>query len=296
MMKYGLHFVTWLQYYNPDDLQAFFQQARQADAQAVELRIPTEVLLGDRNKAGEIRKMAEDAGLELVCSHGYPEGVDMCSPDALVREYAIEHLKRTVEAAYHVGANEIGGVLYTRWPANYAGDMITPQVKRERVQRSIDSICRVMPVAEDYGIQLDMEVINRFEGYIMNTVAEGLDYIRQVGSSHCGLVLDTFHMNIEEEDMVQAIISAKGHIGKIHAVENNRNVPYHNASIPWQKVGAALRDIGYDGAVIIESSLLHEEMYSYNFRLWRDLLPDHALAARLNALKNGIHFLQKQFE
>ena len=79
--------------------------------------------------------------------------------------------------------------------------MITPQVKHERTQRCIECIRKVTPTAENYGIQLNLEVLNRFENYIINTVEEGLSFIGQVESDHCGLVLDIFHMNMEEDDL-----------------------------------------------------------------------------------------------
>jgi D-psicose/D-tagatose/L-ribulose 3-epimerase len=137
---------------------------------------------------------------------------------------------------------------------------------------------------------------NRFENYIINTVDEGLAFIKQVESGHCGLVLDVFHMNIEEDDLLGAIRSAKGHIGQFHATEPNRRIPFHNTRIDWKAIGRTLREIGYDSTVTMEAVMCFDDEASYNLRMWRNHLEDCSMQARIQAMKKGILFLKEQFE
>lgn len=294
-MKFGVHRLTWGDYFDGEDLKTFFAQVRRTGADTVEFRPPDPALNGDWAKTDEIRKMAEDAGVELLFCFGYPLGLDMRAADPFARQYAAEHLKRAVEAAARLGGTEIGGVLYSNWPTDYAHDKITPAVKRERALRCIETLRTVMPTAQDFGIQINLEVLNRFEDYIINTVAEGLEFIRQIESDHCGLVLDVFHMNIEEDDLLAAIRSAKGHIGQFHATEPNRRIPFAGGRIPWGEVGRALRDIGYDGTVTMEAVMAFDSA-AYNLRMWRDQMPDTSMEARIAAMRQGLDFLRAQFQ
>lgn len=294
-MKYGVHRMTWGKHFDPNDLKTFFTQVKATGAETVEFRPPDETLFGDLEKTAEIRKMAEDMGIELLFCYGYPVGMDMRLSDVFARHYAEEHLKRAIEAAARLGGTEIGGVLYANWPTDYNKDVITPEVKYERTQRCIESLRRVMPTAEDCNIMVNLEILNRFENYIINTVDEGLAMIEQVESDHCGLVLDMFHMGIEENDIPAAIRKAKGHIGQFHVSEPNRAIPFHNKRFNWPEIGQTLKEIGYDKTVTMEAVMTFDDMATYNFRMWRDMMEDTSVPARIEAMKQGILFLKEQF-
>lgn len=294
-MKYGVHRMTWGKHFDPQNLKTFFEQVKRTGADTVEFRPPDETLYGDLQKTAEIRKMAEDMGIELLFCYGYPVGMDMRLADPFARFYAQEHLKRAIEAAARLGGTEIGGVLYANWPTDYTKDTITPQVKYERTQRCIESLRAVMPTAEDCNIQVNLEILNRFENYIINTVDEGLAMLAQVESTHCGLLLDMFHMSIEEDDIPAAIRKARGHIGQFHVSEPNRGIPFHNTRFNWKEIGQTLREIGYDKTVTMESVVTFDDMATYNFRMWRDLIEDPSMPARIEAMKAGIVFLKEQF-
>lgn len=295
-MKYGVQRLTWGKDFDPNNLELFFKQAKATGASTLEFRPPDVTLNGDLQKTAEIRKMAEDAGLQLLFCYGFPVGIDMRSPDPFTRQYAVEHLKRAVRAAGNLGGTEVGGVIYSSFPPDYEHDMITPLVKYERTQRCIECIRQVIPTAEDYNIQLNMEVLNRFDNYIINTVEEGLAFINQLESDHCGLLLDIFHLNMEENDLIGAIRSAKGHIGHMHVTEPNRQIPFHNTRFNWPEIGKVLKEIGYDNTVTIEAVMKFDDEASYNLRMWRNLMEDVSMEARIEAMRQGILFLKEQFD
>jgi len=169
-------------------------------------------------------------------------------------------------------------------------------MKHEHVQRCIEEIRKVMPLAEDLGVMVNMEVLNRFENYIMNTAAEGIEFCKAVGSKNIGVLLDTFHMAIEEDDIAGAIRSAKNYIGKLHCTEPNRGAPHHNKRINWPEIGQTLKDIGFNKPIIVEAVIAFDDFFtSHNMRMWRNLVPDTSIEGRVAVLKNGIAFLKKQF-
>ena len=294
-MKYGVHRMTWGQYFDPADLKTFFRQVKETGADTVEFRPPDEALMGDRQKTAEIRKLAEDQGLQLLFCFGYPSGLDMRLGDKFASYYAEEHLKRAIEAASLLGGTEIGGVLYSNWPNDYYKDVITPQVKYDRTMNAVESLRRVMPTAEDYNIVINLEILNRFENYIINTVEEGLAFRELVGSDHCQLLLDIFHLSIEEDDLCAAIRRAKGHIGQFHVSEPNRGIPFHNTRVNWHDIGETLKEIGYDNTITMECVFTFDDMATYNFRMWRNLVEDTSMENRIACMKQGIAFLKEQF-
>ena len=100
-----------------------------------------------------------------------------------------------------------------------------------------------------------VEVVNRFEQYLLNTCEEALDYCGRVGSSHCQILLDTFHMNIEEDSIFDAIVNAGNQLGHLHIGETNRRAP-GRGRIPWDEVAGALKKIDYTGSIVMEPFLI----------------------------------------
>lgn len=88
---------------------------------------------------------------------------------------------------------------------------------------------------------------------------------------------------------------ARGHIGQVHVSEPDRAIPYHNTRIDWPSLGRTLKEIGYDGTVTIESVVAFEDMGTYNFRLWRNLIDDTSMEGRIRAMRDGLGFLREQF-
>lgn len=128
----------------------------------------------------------------------------------------------------------LGGGLYSYWPL----DPTLPVDKEGDLERAVRNMKRLAVIAEDCGVTLGMEVLNRFEGYMLNTCQEGLEFIRAVDSPNVKVMLDTFHMNIEERNIGAAIRLAGKDLCHLHLGEQNRMVP-GKGSLPWQEIGQA---------------------------------------------------------
>lgn len=155
---------------------------------------------------------------------------------------------------------------------------------------------RVMKTAEKCGVRLNVEIVNRFQHYMLNTIDEALDYCRQVGSPNLGLLLDTFHLSIEEDSLEDAIVRAGDRLGYFHACEPNRKTPAANGRIDWRGIGRALSNAGYQGTVTLESFLLFVGEFSYNARMWRDLVDDRSLEHRYQLMQDGLAYIRERFE
>ena len=101
-------------------------------------------------------------------------------------------------------------------------------------------------------IKLSVEPLNRFECYVLNTVADAADVVRQVGAPNYGLLYDTFHGNIEEKDPVGVIAPHIAQINHVHFSENDRGTP-GKGHVPWAATMKALKQAGYDDWCVIEA-------------------------------------------
>jgi D-psicose/D-tagatose/L-ribulose 3-epimerase len=135
-----------------------------------------------------------------------------------------------------------------------------------------------------------IEPLNRFETFFLNTAADAVRFCAEVGRPEVGILFDTFHANIEEKDVAQAILMAAPHLVHFHACENDRGAP-GSGHVDWPNVFAALRRIGYDRWVTIESFGFALGELSAAASIWRDLAPTPADIAF-----EGVQFLRKGLE
>lgn len=295
-MKYGVHFRSWDGLYAPEKLADIVYQAAEIGAESFEVFPPRCVLDYDRAGIRKLRKSLEKTKMELLLTFRYPENMDLASSDAEQRKNGIEYMKRAIQGAAELGARAIGGIVYSVWPYPFTGDSIDKKIKYERTQRSIESMRDIMPVAQACDVYLNAEILNRFEHYMLNTAQEGVNFCAQVESSHLGLLLDTFHMNIEEDSFEQAIGTAAPFLRHFHVSEPNRRIPRRDSRFNWREIGKALRQAEYQGTVTMEPILLFLGDVSYNSRLWRDLIDTPEPKERLKLLHEGLETIRTAFE
>lgn len=221
----------------------------------------------DKSRMDEVRQAAKDNGIELTYSLGLNPKYDVASPDAKVREGGIEYLKRIVERIGYMEGKLLSGVNYAGWGSP---DYIVDD-KSEIVKHSIESVRQVIKTAEDYDVTYCVEVVNRFEGIVMNTAKEAIEYVKQIDSDKIGILLDTYHMNIEEGSIGDAIRSVGGYLKNFHTGENNRVVP-GKGHLDWDEIFGALHDIDYQGRIVSEPFVQMGGEVGRDIKVWRDLV------------------------
>lgn len=223
----------------------------------------------------ELKSCADDHGLTFTYSIGLEKEYDLASDDPDVRENGIRHVEEIIRSMPKVGATILNGVSYAGWQA-MPDHGITMEEKRRKEELALSSMRRLMPIAEDNGVYYCCEVVNRFEQYLLNTAREGVAFVRQLDSPNAKVLLDTFHMNIEENDLVQAILETGDYLGHFHVGERNRMPPGSTNSLPWQEMAGALKQIGYQGAVVMEPFVLMGGTIPYDIKVWRELVEDNS--------------------
>jgi D-psicose/D-tagatose/L-ribulose 3-epimerase len=212
-----------------------------------------------------LAQRARSLGLDIAVTMGLPLEADVSSEDkdAVARGEAI--LSDAVKAVRDIGGSKLGGILYSAH-TKYAR---TPTDRGRK--NSVAAIARTAEIARDAGVDLVLEVVNRFETNLLNTTAQGLAFIAETGSDHVRLHLDTFHMNIEEANPAAALRLAGDKIGYFHIGESNRGY-LGDGTINFDLIFDALLDIDYQRDITFESfsSAVVDEGLTLACAIWRD--------------------------
>ena len=226
-----------------------------------------------------IKKYADDAGIKLSYSLGLNPKYDVANPDDEVRAGGVTYLSNIVRKIAVMEGELFSGVTYAGWGVpSYFVD----EAEKERLfARSVDSMQKVMKVAEREGVTVCCEAVNRFESPLINTAAEAIRYADAVGSPNIGIHLDTYHMNIEENSIGDAIRLVGKRMRHFHTGENNRNVP-GRGHLDWDEIFGALAEIGYRRDIVSEPFLQMGDEVGYDIRVWRPIL-ENPTEERLDA-------------
>ena len=235
---------------------------------------------------GEVRRILDDTGLQPSVCAAMGAGRDLTSLDERVVTATQEYLRACVHHAAEIGATVVAGPMYA--PTGVTGTI--EFFERERMlQTLVENLTPVIACAEVHGVRLAIEPLNRFETSLFNTVEQAMRLVEMFDHPSLGLLLDTFHMNIEERDIGAAIRRAGKHLAHVHACGNDRGAPGHDG-IEWVAVRDALDGIGYAGTVSIESFTSANRTIATAASIWRPLAPSQdALAA------DGLAFLRDLF-
>ena len=263
-MKHGIYYAFWEKEWNADYVK-YIKKVSKLGFDILEIGAHQIISYNDSQLA-DIRKCAQDCKIGLTAGIGPTEDKNLSSPDEKVRDAGRAFFKETLEQIAKLEVKIIGGALYSYWPVDYS----KPVDKEGDRARGIEEMRSMADFAKNLDITLCMEVLNRFENHILNTSEEGVAYVKEVGKENVKVMLDTFHMNIEEDSIAAAIRYTGSHLGHFHTGECNRMVP-GKGRMPWREIGEALRDINYNGAVVMEPFIKMGGTVGKDIRVWRDL-------------------------
>jgi D-psicose/D-tagatose/L-ribulose 3-epimerase len=264
MNKIGIYYAYWTHSWDADFVP-YVARVKRLGFDVLEVNAGT-VTRMRRSEQDRLRHAAEKAGIDLTFCVGLTRDYDLASPDRNVRRNGIAFLKKTAQMLKYMGGKQLGGIIYSSWPSR----LPFGKNKRAFLDRSVAAMREVMKTVEDCEVYFNVEVVNRFEQYLLNTAAEGVAYVDRVGSSHCRVLLDTFHLNIEEDSIRDAIVGTGSRLGHFHIGETNRRPP-GRGRIPWDEVFASLRAIQYAGAITMEPFLMPGGEVGRDISVYRDL-------------------------
>ena len=256
-MKFGMNLLLWTGELN-DSLLPVLENLKKMGYDGVE--IPVFNLDLDYAAWG---KRLDDLGLERTAVTVRNLEDNPISSDAAVRAKGIELSQRTLDCCAAVGAQTLVGPYHSAL-GHFSGAGPTA----DEWKLGVESMRPVAEHAGKVGVMLGVEALNRFECYLLNTHADSAKFVREVNHPNCRMMYDTFHSNIEEKCINSALKACSDVLCHVHISENDRSAP-GTGNIRWADNFDSLREIGYDGWLVIEAFGLALPELAAATKIWR---------------------------
>ena len=278
-MRYGVNTWIWASPLTTTTLESLLPIVIEVGAEHLEIPLENP---GDLHYP-RVALLLKEAKLSVsICVAMGPDR-DLIHPDSSVRQNAIEYLRHCIAATHALGGQNLVGPLYS------AVGRVWQMTADERERDTTLLVATLQTLAEEahaQGVTLCLEPLNRFETSFVNLASQALEIVQRVDHAGLGVMLDTFHMNIEERNIGAAIRLVGAHLKHLHACENDRGAP-GAGHVPWTEVNLALEEIGYDGPVVIESFTAKVLSIARAAAIWRPLAESQDALAR-----DGLRFLK----
>lgn len=280
-LEYGGHALVWSGDWTPEGARKAISGAARAGYDYIEIALldPWKV------DVALTKDLLQEFNLRAHASLGLSASTDVTRIDAAIVAKGDELLCKATDVLHAIGGKELCGVIYCAL-GKYPG----PASKRNRAN-SVSAMQRLADYAADKGININLEVVNRYETNIMNTGIEGLAFLDQVDRPNAYLHLDTYHMNIEEDGMEQSVLAAKDRLGYVHIGESHRGY-LGTGNVDFDKFFGALKQIDYRGPITFESfsSEVVDPNLSNTLCVWRNLWKDSDDLA-----KKALSFIKERY-
>jgi D-psicose/D-tagatose/L-ribulose 3-epimerase len=274
-MRFGVHCRLWTTGWSNANLD-LIEHAKSIGFSAIEISLI--------NLAGidppRIRQRAEAAGIEVAGGIGLPQDKALATPDRALREQTIAYLKAAVEAARTMGARLFFGMMYAT-PGKFSGRPPT----QDDIRWITEGLAELAQFARRCDITLAIEPVNRYETYLLNTAAQAQAIVDAIREPNVGLLLDTYHMNIEDRGIPATIRRHAQSLRHLHLNESDRGM-LGGGNVDWSGIFAALKEIGYQGIGSIETFGATSPEIPVITSIWRPLFPSPDTMAR-----EGLAFL-----
>ena len=263
-ITYGINTFTWTSPFQTKDLP-LIDKAKAMGFDLIE--IPIEGMEDiDYEKAAEALKRA---GMAVSTCAVMGPGRDPTHDDEAKQQGGIEYLMHCVDATVILGGKILGGPIYSAvgrtWQAS-------DDQRRRELERCAANLKKVAKHAEDRGIILAVEPLNRFETSFINLATQAVELVELIGSPAVKIMIDTFHANIEEKHLGEAIETAAPYLVHMHSNENDRGTP-GTGHVAWEEMAAALKKINFDGTLCIESFTTTVVEIARAAAIWRPPAP-----------------------
>ncbi len=264
MFHFGVDSYIWTERFLNKDLW-IIPKAKELGFEVIDLAIghpfefPVRAVLEEKDRAG----------IQCVTTTTLGADTDLISPDPAIRQRGIEHMKKMVDINRILGSKILAGVIYAGW-----GCLSGKPRTEQEWEWSVSAMREITQYAADNwdGI-LAVECVNRFETHFLNIAADGVQYCKDVGMPNIKVHLDCFHMIREEKSFAGAVKTCgKEYLGYVHVNENDRGIP-GTGLVPFEEFFRALKEIGYDGPLTIESFDPSFEETNRNCAIWRSFAP-----------------------
>ena len=268
-MKYGMNLLLWTGEMN-DDMIPVVESLKEMGYDGVELPLFA-YDLDLHKKWGE---RLDSIGLERTIVTVRGEEDNPISSDPAVRALGVANTKEALDNAAAVGAQNLVGPYHSA-----LGIFSGAGPTEDEWKWGVDSMRQVAEHAGSVGVMLGVECLNRFETYLLNTHSDAARFVREVDHPSCRMMYDTFHSNIEEKNITEAIRSCQDVLTHVHISENDRSTP-GTGNVNWQENFDTLMEVGYDDWMVVEAFGLALPEIAAATKIWRRMYDSEEQLAR----------------
>jgi len=277
-MKFGMNLLLWTGDLH-DGILPVLESLKSMGYDGVELPLFDLTV----EKYATWAKRLDDLGLERTAVTVRSVEDNPISSDPSVRALGVANTKRALECCLAAGCTLLAG------PYHSALGHFTGQGPTEDEWKwAVESMCEVAELAGQLNVTLAVEALNRFECYLLNTHADLARFVKEVNHPSCRAMYDTFHANIEEKNIPQAIRDCSDVLAHVHISENDRSTP-GTGNVRWAENFDALKDVGYDGWLMIEAFGLALPELVAATKIWRRMYESEEQLAG-----DGLTFMKQQ--
>jgi len=239
-IKFGASLLSWITpVWTPEAGKYAIEKTANAGFDLIEILLPSSMEFNSK----EVKKQLKDNDLDVVCSLNLPKEAHI----PFYPKSAEKLIKQAIDKTSELETDFLGGVLHSGI-GFFSGDPLT-----ENEAEIITEVWgNVADYAKEKGINIGIEPINRYESYVCNTAENVLNLIQKTGKDNLFLHLDTFHMNIEENNFYDPVILADKKLKHLHITESHRGMP-GEGTVNWNELFKALKAVGFEGNLVLEN-------------------------------------------
>ncbi len=269
-MKFGINLLLWTDTLT-DDMFPRVEALKTMGYDVVELPMFDKDAVATCKKWG---KTLDDLGLlrSGTCAYGPDDNV--ISADAKIRRQGIDANKKILDCCAAAGCTVMAG----HSPSSL-GCFTGRGPTSDEWKWGVEGMREVAVHAEQVGVKIAVETLNRFECYFLNCAADGARFVREVNHPYCRMMYDTFHSHIEEKNVPAAIREVKDVLVHVHISENDRSTP-GSGNVRWDENFDTLHEIGYDGFMVCEAFSASLVKLAAATKIWRKMYENEDQLAR----------------
>lgn len=280
-MKFGVNTWVWTAPLTAEDVEELVPHVAGLGFDWIEFPLE-EIGSFDSGRAAALVK---EHGLGVSTCVAMGPDRDLIHPDPAIRENGAEYIRQAIDVSQALGSPNLVGPIYSAVGRTWQA---TPDERARDLDILVEALKELAAYAGDHGVKLGIEPLNRFETSFINLASQAVEVVDRVDNPACRIMLDTFHMNIEEKSLGEAIRTAGPRMIHLHSCENDRGAP-GSGNVAWDEVAQAVKDINYDGPVVIESFTAKVKSIAKAAAIWRPLADSQdALASE------GLAFLRQK--
>ncbi|MBF9254612.1 sugar phosphate isomerase/epimerase [Pontibacter sp. 172403-2] len=281
-MQFGASTFIWVSPFNTDSFN-LVHKVKEMGYDILEIAVEDKDLIN----WGKLKEVVKDADLKVTISGAFGPERDISSDDPRIRAQGLKYITDCIRIAEDMESPVFGGPVYS---AVGKTRIVSAEQKKQERDWCVENLIKAGKIAEDCGVVVGVEPLNRFETDMVNTADQAISLVKEVANPNIKILLDTFHCNIEEKNIPDTIRKVgKDLLCHIQGNESDRGTP-GTGHLDWTGINEALTEIGYEGAIVIETFGAPSKELARAACIWRPLAnsPDELAI-------DGLAFYKKQF-